>query len=59
VVRQVDLGTGHIQIWREVPFVDPAGVTSIGSLRITPDGQSLAYTVTRVLSALYLVEGLK
>jgi len=58
-VRQVDLGTGRIEIWREIPSFDPAGVSAISDMSITPDGQSLAYTVTRVLSGLYLVEGLK
>ena len=58
-IQRVGLGTGSKEIWRVVPFVDPAGVTSMGSLRITPDGQSMAYSVISVLSALYLVEGLK
>ncbi len=58
-VWRVELGTGRIEIWREVPFIDAAGFMSITSLQITPDGKSLAYSVTRVLSALYLVAGLK
>jgi serine/threonine protein kinase/DNA-binding winged helix-turn-helix (wHTH) protein/Tol biopolymer transport system component len=57
-VWRVDLGTGQIEIWREVPY-DPAGFVAFQSPQITPDGQALAYTVKRLLSALYLVEGLK
>ena len=36
---------------------DPAGVASIGQVRLTPDGKSCVYSFKRTLSELYLVEG--
>jgi hypothetical protein len=47
-----------------VPFVrieptDPTGIVAITSIQVTPDGKSYAYRYFRVLSDLYLVEGLK
>ena len=35
------------------------GVTRGMSVVLTPDGRSIAYTVNRVLSELYLVRGLR
>jgi hypothetical protein len=37
---------------------DPAGIVASGVL-VTPDGKGRVYSATRVLSELYLVEGLK
>ena len=36
---------------------DPAGVSTIGQIRLTPDGKSCVYSFKRILSELYLVEG--
>jgi hypothetical protein len=58
-IWRVDLATGRIELGRELPYIDPAGYTRIAQLVITPDGKSLAYTLARSLSELYLVEGLK
>jgi hypothetical protein len=58
-IWRIDLGTGRSEIERELPYLDPAGFTSIAGIQITPDGKSLAYTFRRVLSELYLVEGLR
>ena len=44
---------------KEVTPVDPAGIFWPNSILMTPDGKGYAYSVTRVLSDLYLVEGLK
>jgi Tol biopolymer transport system component len=58
-IFKVELANGHRELWREVMPADAAGVRSIGRILITPDGASYAYTYSRLLSELYLVDGLK
>jgi eukaryotic-like serine/threonine-protein kinase len=43
---------------RTVAPSDPTGVSRIPSLRITPDGKTVAFDYERTLSYLYLLEGL-
>ena len=38
---------------------DSAGVSGIGRVCLTPDGASYVYSYTRVLSDLYVVDGLR
>ena len=38
---------------------DPAGVCFLLQIQVTPDAKSYMYTYYRLLSDLYLVEGLK
>jgi hypothetical protein len=38
---------------------DPVGIPGIQGLQITPDARAYTYSVTRKLSELYLVEGLR
>ena len=58
-VFRLDLTTGRREVWRDVAAADAAGV--FGDLRgvITPDGKAYAYGVMRIMSDLYLVDGLK
>jgi WD40 repeat protein len=58
-VYLVDLSNGHRALWKELPPFDPAGVSGILNMVITPDGKSYAYDYGQVLSDLYLVDGLK
>jgi hypothetical protein len=55
----VDLATGHREVWREIALADPAGAQSITSVHFSADGKSYAYSTLRVLSDLYVVDGLK
>jgi serine/threonine protein kinase len=55
----LDLSTGRRELWRELAPFDPAGVSGIHTVLITPDGKSYAYDYGEVLSDLYLVDGLK
>lgn len=56
-VLRFDIASGRRQVWKQLP---PApDNTKIKSLVITPDGRSYAYTYSRQLSDLYLVQGLK
>jgi len=59
VLRRIELESGKGEKWRELAPVDPAGVTAISSVRLTPDGRGYAYSYRRVLADLYLVEGLR
>ena len=58
-VAALDLTTGKRTIWRTLAPADPAGVSQIGPIVMTPDGASYIYGYHRTLSDLYLVEGLK
>jgi eukaryotic-like serine/threonine-protein kinase len=58
-VTRVDIATGHRELWKEIAPADPAGVQSIPSLKFSEDGKSYAYSVGRILSDLYVVDGLK
>jgi Tol biopolymer transport system component len=63
-VHQLEVSTGRQErLWKVAPQ-DPAGAFPSGAgpgpaLRLTGDGKSYAYSYARVLSDLYLVDGLK
>jgi hypothetical protein len=58
-VFRVRLEDGHAELWRELRPADGAGVAGLSSLVISPATGAYAYSYERVLSELYLVEGLK
>ncbi len=58
-VYRLDLSTGNRTLWKEPMHSDSAGVGRLGPIVITPDGKSCLYGYHRVLSDLYLVEGLR
>ena len=58
-VYRVDLATGKRELWKTITAPDPAGITGIAPVIVVMDGKSYAYGVTRILSTLYLVDGLK
>ncbi len=58
-VNRMDLKTGALSPWRSLMPGDSAGVTSIGAIRVTPDGRAYAYSYLRNLADLYVVEGLE
>ncbi len=56
----VDLATGRRELWKEVTPSERAGLGDRSlRLRITPDGKAYTYLVSRTLSQLYLVRGLR
>ena len=59
LVFRLDLATGTREPWLEVRPPDPAGIYTFTSLVLTPDGKSYAYDYGRMISELYLVEGLR
>jgi Tol biopolymer transport system component len=58
-VYRLDLTTGQKKLWHELMPPDPAGVEYVGPILPTPDGNAYVYGYRRLLSDLYLVEGLK
>jgi eukaryotic-like serine/threonine-protein kinase len=59
LVYRVELSTGHRQLWKELNPPDPAGINFIRTPHISADGKAYAYNYNRVLSELFLVDGLK
>ena len=57
-VWRLDLATGRKELVHELAPPDPAGVTSIETILLTPDGGSYAYSYSANLSELYVFEGL-
>jgi len=58
-VYRLDLSTGHKTLSKQLMPSDSAGVSRIGPILLTPDGKSCLYGYHRILSDLYLVDGLK
>jgi Tol biopolymer transport system component len=58
-VYRLDVATGKRQLVATLAPSDPAGVTSVLNVRMTPDGKFTAYSYFRELSDLFLVEGVR
>ena len=58
-VYLLNLTSGQRKLWRELMPPDPAGVEYVGPIQPTADGKAYVYGYRRLLSDLYLVEGLK
>ena len=56
---RVDILSGRKVFWKEVAPPDTAGTYRMDNFLVTPDGKTYAYTYRRILSDLYLIEGLK
>ena len=57
-IYRLDPLTGRRELLKEIMPADPAGILSPTGIFMTPDGKGYVYSVRRVLSNLYLVEGL-
>jgi len=51
--------TGQRTLWKQLMPPDPAGVEYVGPILPTPDGKAYVYGYRRMLSDLYVVDGLK
>jgi hypothetical protein len=56
---RIDVTSGTRTIFKRIAPADPAGVSQLRTFALTPDGKTYAYGCSRVLSDLYLAEGLK
>jgi dipeptidyl aminopeptidase/acylaminoacyl peptidase len=57
-VYRVNLVTGTRELWKEFQPIDPAGIYKIAPICVTPDGGAYAYDALRMLSDLYVADGL-
>ena len=55
----VNAASGERRLWKEITPSDPAGTYGIDGLAVNPDGKSYVYNLERILSDLYVVDGLK
>jgi hypothetical protein len=58
-VVRLDTRTGARTPWRVIRPPDPVGVGGLEGLRVTPDGRSYVYNIRRIVSTLFVVEGLE
>ena len=58
-IDRVDIATGRATLWREIAPADRTGMITVASVLISDDENTLSYSVRRLLSELYLVDGLK
>jgi serine/threonine protein kinase/Tol biopolymer transport system component len=54
----INLRTGERRLWKSFTPPDPAGVATVDPL-VTPDGKSYFYNYPRVLTELYVMDGVK
>jgi hypothetical protein len=58
-VSLVNVGDGRRRPWRDIAPSDTAGVFGVDYLAITPGGRGYVYSYRRLLSSLYVFEGLQ
>jgi Tol biopolymer transport system component len=58
-VSRVNIQTGKMEPWKTFGAGTSAGVSSVGSPRLSADGNAYAYLYIRVLSEAYVVKGLR
>ncbi len=58
-VNRVEVATGKRDLWKDLMPADPAGVERISNVLVAPDAKSYVYCYARLLSDLFVVEGLK
>ena len=58
-IDRVDVATGRSVLWREIAPADRAGMITVASVLISDDESTWSYSVRRLLSELYLVDGLR
>jgi len=58
-IYNIDIASGRRELWKEIAPADPAGAQIVFVIKFSADGKSYAYSVGRMLSDLYVVDGLK
>jgi serine/threonine protein kinase/Tol biopolymer transport system component len=58
-LTRVDLATGARTSWKVAMPPEPAGLINVGPLLVTPDGNTVVYSYSRLLTDLYLVRGVQ
>jgi len=58
-IDRLDLATGRRQFWKNVALADPAGVSRLGPVFLSADGETIAASFIRSLDEIYLATGLR
>lgn len=58
-LSRLDPVTGQRRFWRRLAPSDPAGIRLVADLYIAPDAEAYGYSYYRLLSQLYVAEGLR
>jgi eukaryotic-like serine/threonine-protein kinase len=58
-VYKINLTTGTRELWKQFMPIDPAGVYKIAPICMTHDAGAYAYDAQRIVSDLYVAEGLR
>ncbi len=58
-VYKVDIASGKHEVWRKFVPADPTGILTMRSIYVTPDVKHYAYSTRRILSKLFVIEGLR
>ncbi len=58
-VYRIDLATGKRELWKELVPLDPAGISTLSPPALTRDGKAYVYSYNRILSDLFLAEGVR
>ena len=58
-IDRLNVATGTREPWKTIMPSDPGGIVDVRSMQLTPDGKSYAYSFSRMMADLYLVEGLR
>jgi Tol biopolymer transport system component len=58
-IIKIDVRTGRRENWRELPVRDLAGIATIDSVVMSPDGRTYGYSYQQFLTDLYIVDGLR
>jgi hypothetical protein len=53
-IFRVDPFTGQREVWKQIHPPDPAGLITLTSYTVNPSGNAYGYTLSRVLSSLYV-----
>jgi hypothetical protein len=59
LINRVDIRTGKETPLHRIQPIDPAGAEKPGSIQVSGDGRAYVYNLSRTLSTLFLVEGLR
>jgi Tol biopolymer transport system component len=58
-IFRLDIATGKRDLWKELTPPDSAGISNVAPPAIAADGKTYAYSYNRILSDLFLAEGVK
>jgi hypothetical protein len=58
-IFRLDLATGRREPWKRITASDPAGAEDAPPLHLSADGRTCLYSLSRKLSTLYVLDGLK